>query len=125
MTRQIFSAAILFTMATGTFLFAAEEVSFVEENGTTYRVTRTITKYPVNVVRTEERVETVYTDRYSTEMKQEYRTVYTPVTEYRWTPRVHGAWNPFVPNYVAYHLVPHTYWKLTRQSYQVKPLILP
>lgn len=93
-------------------LLQAEELIRLERyerDGAQYE-SRTIRK-PVAETSWQEREETVYVDRYVTEMQDSYRTVLVPVTEVVYEPRVHNWWNPFTGAHVAYHAVPRTRWE--------------
>ncbi|WP_419194411.1 hypothetical protein [Novipirellula herctigrandis] len=61
--------------------------------------------------KTEQKEQTVFRPQTVTETKPESRTVYTPVVEYNWEPKLEGRWNPFKPPVVAYHHVPRTRWE--------------
>ncbi|MGI9471307.1 MAG: hypothetical protein ACR2NZ_07250 [Rubripirellula sp.] len=74
------------------------------------KVTRTIDK-PIVETKIEHREQTVYRPQTVTETKPQSRTVFTPVIEYKWEPRMHGRWNPFRPPSIHYTHVPHTSWE--------------
>lgn len=81
------------------------------ETGIVYQqIKRTIEK-PVVQTTIQNCRQTVYRQQRVTETKPQARTVYTPVIEYKWEPRVHGRWNPFREPTVAYHHVPHARWE--------------
>ena len=95
-----------------------DEVKLVEEGGVTYRETVRYQREAVTTPRVESQERTVYQDRIVTEMRDAYRTVYTPVTEYRAEPRWHNWWNPFGRPYIAYHMRPRTHWEARHERYQ-------
>jgi hypothetical protein len=66
---------------------------------------------PVSRLRYEERERTVYRRRASTDTRETYRTVWVPVTTYRWESYWVGRWNPLVQPYLAQRLVPVTRWE--------------
>ncbi|MFV2066605.1 MAG: hypothetical protein ACC645_06455, partial [Pirellulales bacterium] len=86
----------------------AEGVRYYEENGVTWRETRHTVQRPVWVTRYEQREQTVYRPKVSTEYRDSYQTYQVPVTEYRWETRWHGRWNPFVRPYTTQAMVPVT-----------------
>jgi hypothetical protein len=72
-------------------------------------------RVPVAESRTEARQETVVRPEYVTELRDVYRTVYTPMTQYHWEAR----WHPFrSPNW-GYHAVPHVVWQTRVEKTQV------
>lgn len=64
-------------------------------------------RVPVAVPRTEERQQTIYRPEYVTEMRDVYRTVYTPVTTYHWEAR----WRPLQSPHWVWQAVPHVTWQ--------------
>ena len=106
--------AALLGCFTAPALGAESNVRFYEQDGVTYRETRAVVWRPVSETRMEQRDETVYRQRYSTETRPTTQPVHTPVTQFYWEARWHGWWNPFQEPYVAYHAVPYTAWR-TRQ----------
>lgn len=120
MMRAITVSTILFTVGFSATIYGeAGDVRFYEEDGVTYRETRVRVRRPVSETRYEERQETVYRPRYTTDIRDATQTYYAPVTRYQWEARWHGWWNPFQDPYVAYHLVPYTYWQTRQQTIQV------
>ena len=119
MRRMRLAAAGLVWMLGGLSAWAADDVRWVTRNGQTYREHVTVERVPTTVTRMEERQETVYTERYLTEVRDSQRTVYVPVTEYVMQPRWHGLWNPFTSPHVAYHMVPQTRWEVRSETVQV------
>ena len=98
---------------------AADDVRYYQQNGVTYRETRTVVKQPVNDVQYRDLQQTIYRNRYTTEMRNVVRNGYVPVTRYTWEPRWHGQWNIFQGPHLAYHLVPYTNWENRQQTIQV------
>ena len=98
---------------------AADNVRYYQQNGVTYRETRTVVKQPVNVVQYRDLQQTFHRDRYTTEMRDVVRNRYVPVTRYAWQPRWHGQWNILQGPQLAYHLVPYTNWELQQQTIRV------
>ncbi len=112
------TALSLFAIA-GPLLFAlvgpqpasADEVRYFDKDGITYRETRRAVSRPVATTKIEERERVVYRQKITTETRDTIRTYQTPVTQYFWTTRVHGRWNPFGQPYTTYDLVPVTRWQ--------------
>lgn len=109
--RRLFLTVVACLAASGSGLQAEELIRLerFEKDGAQYE-SRTIRK-PVAEVAVQERQETVYVDRYVTEMQDSYRTVLVPVTQMVYEPRLHNWWNPFTGAHVAYHAVPRTRWE--------------
>jgi len=95
-----------------------DEVTFEQQDGTTYRVTRRVVKTPVTYTEWKEHTETVYIEQYVTEQRDSYRTVYAPLTEYRCEPRWHDWWNPLSRTHIAYHMKPVTRWETRAEKYR-------
>ena len=109
--KLVVSLAVLAVLAGP--LAAQDDVRYFERDGVTYREVRRAVKRPVVETRYDQREQTVYRERLTTESQPLTRTYLTPVTRYEWQPRVHGTWNPFVQPYVAYHWVPVMQWERT------------
>ena len=95
----------------GSQFASADEVTYFDKDGIRYRETRRTVRRPVPTTKIEERERIVYRQQFSTEMRDSTRFYKTPVTQYYWTTRVHGRWNPFVTPYTTYDLVPVTRWE--------------
>ena len=102
------------SLATSPSLAHGEEVPGYytdPETGQVYRqVTRTVERPEVTTT-TERRERTVWTPKTVKESRPHTRTLYRPVTEYRWVPRLHNRWNPFRAPTVVYHHEPTTHWE--------------
>lgn len=118
MTRPTLILVSFSVMQLAVWNAANGEERFVQIGGETYRETETTERRPVASSRWVETEETVMRDRYVTEMRDNYRTVFTPVTEYRPEARWHNLWLPFARPYVAIHMRPTTYWEPRTQRYQ-------
>ncbi len=92
---------------------------YFEKDGVTYRETRQVVQRPVTTTRYETRQTTVYRPQYRTELRDTYRTYQVPVTEYQWTTRMRGRWNPFTRPYLSHELVPVTRWECRSEVNQV------
>ena len=90
---------------------SAEDVRYFVENGVTFAETTRMVRRPVIETNFEERQRTVYRRQCQTEMRDTYRTVMVPVTEYRRESRWVGRWNPFVEPYLVEYNVPRTRWE--------------
>ena len=88
------------------------------KTGITYRkVTQSIER-PVIDQQTTTQERTTYQPQVVTTVRDEQRTIYTPVVRYEWEPKWHGRWNPFSQPTLAYHLVPHTQWQMRQETVQ-------
>lgn len=81
------------------------------------RVAQTIER-PIVETKVETQDQVVYTPRTVHETKPEARTIYTPVVESTWEPRMNGRWNPFQQPTVSYHHVPRTRWEARTETVQ-------
>ncbi|MEM8912329.1 MAG: hypothetical protein AAGC97_11230 [Planctomycetota bacterium] len=114
--------SLAFLMVTGTVILTARcGVAVAEESASPYytdpatgvvyrKVYRTVER-PVVETKMTTQEQTVYTPETVVQTKPEIRRTYTPVTEFRWLPRVEGRWNPFRQPTVSYHHVPETHWQ--------------
>ena len=89
-----------------------EDVRYFVENGVTFAETTRMVRRPVIETNFEEGPQrTVYRRQCQTEIRDTYRTVMVPVTEYRRESRWVGRWNPFVEPYLVEYNVPRTRWE--------------
>jgi hypothetical protein len=95
---------------------ASGQVREYVENGVAYRETTEVVRKPVSTTTWQEKRETVLVDRVTTQLQETDRNVLVPTVTYQWQPKVHGAWNPFTPKHVAYHMVPVTSWEVQQQT---------
>ncbi len=116
--RQL-SAATVLALLLGPGLAAAEEVRYYEKDGVTYRETRRIVQRPVTETEIRQSTQTVYRQQRSSELREQVRTWWSPVTEYRSETYLIGRWNPFVQPFLANHLVPRTRWEQRTEVIQV------
>lgn len=98
---------------------ALAEDHYIEENGVTYRVSRSTTRRTVPRTEYQEVQRTHYRDRLTTDYQATPRSYSVPVTEYRWEARWHGRYNPFASPYLAYHFVPRTHWEQRTEHVQL------
>jgi hypothetical protein len=105
------AARLMFVTACSSTSFAlAQEARPYRDNGVDYVETVQYASEPVATTQVERREETVYREEFVTEMRESQQTVYSPVTEYVWQPRVHGL-GILRPSTLAYHLIPQTHWE--------------
>jgi hypothetical protein len=88
----------------------ADDVKYVEKDGITYQETRRVIRRPIAETRLEQREQTIYRDKYSTDFQPSERRYLAPITEYQWQPEWVNPWNPFAAAYVTYRWVPVTRW---------------
>lgn len=91
---------------------AVEDGEIVVEDGIKYRITKQVVDRTVWDTRPETREQTVYHEKYITEMKEMPRSYYQPITEYQWIQVWERPLNPFVAPYIAYRQVPVVRWEL-------------
>ncbi len=96
---------------------ALAQVTYTEENGVTYQVTRTPKSIPVTELRTEQHK--TYEPRTTTQYQSYQQTYVTPVTQYQWVARQRGQWNPFMRPYWTTELQPVTTWQASQGTIQV------
>lgn len=97
----------------------ADEPRYVVENGVTYREVRGVEKRPVAETYLEDRTQTVYRTEFETELREETRTIWVPITEYISEPRWLNWWNPFAEATVTYQLRPVVRWERRNETVQV------
>jgi len=119
MTIRRLVAGALAVSLLGAVSARADEVRYYQEGGVTYCETRRTVDQQVPQSRMEERSETVYREQISTEMRDTTRTVWSPVTEYRWESYWVGRWNPLAEPYLAYRYVPRTRWEMRTETVKV------
>jgi hypothetical protein len=107
---QVFARTALVLLA-GVGSGQADEVRYYQQNGVTYCETRRTIRERVPETRYEERQQTFYREELGTDIRSQFRSYWTPVTEYRWESFWVGRWNPLVRPYLAYRYVPRTHWE--------------
>ena len=111
--RLFFAGALFYLSNTAT-----AQDSVYGQNGSNYQnVTQTL-RTPVAATHMEEQEQTVYRQQIETQIYKSQRNVLVPITEYQWTPKMHGRLNPFRPATVSYSLVPQTRWQMHTQTVQ-------
>lgn len=115
---QLARFAILPTCCLLASLAGADEVRYIEKDGVTYQETRRVIRRPIVETKMEQRDQTIYRDKYTTDFHPTERRYVTPITEYRWEPQWVNPWNPFSSPYVAYRWMPVTRW--VERTEQVK-----
>jgi hypothetical protein len=111
MASRRWVAAALAASLLGARSAQCDEVRYFEKDGVTYCETRRIVDRRVPESRMEQRTETVYRQRLTTEMQDTTRTDWTPRTEYRWEAYWVGQWNLLARPSLAYRYVPRTHWE--------------
>ena len=118
LSRQLLAVAIV-TSLVAPGLTGADEVSYYEKDGITYRETRRTVNRPVTETQVRQSTETVYREQRTSELRDQFRNWWTPVTEYRCETCLVGRWNPFVQPYLANRRVPRTRWEQRTEVVQV------
>ncbi len=92
---------------------------FIDQNtGITYRRDVRTIERPVVEEKVETREQSTWRPEVVTTVRDQQRTVYTPVVRYEWKPKWHGWWNPFSQPTLAYHLQPQTSWETRVETVQ-------
>jgi hypothetical protein len=94
----------------------ADEVRYYEQNGVTMRETRHTVQQPVCEVRWQPTSRTVYREQLTTECREQIRTTWTPVTQYRCQPCPSGLAGPAGQACVGSYLVPETRWEARQET---------
>ena len=95
------------------------EVRYYEEGGITFRETRQTVRRPICETQMRESTQIVYREQTTSELRDTCRTWWSPVTEYRCEAYWGGRWNPFTEPYLAYRMIPRTYWEQRTETVQV------
>lgn len=117
MTRQISVFGLVLIVVSASL--RADETRFVVENGVTYRETRGVERRPTADTHVEDRTQTVYKTEYVTELREQTRTVWVPITEYAYEPRWQNWWNIFAEPTVSYQMRPVTRWEPRTQTERI------
>ncbi|HMO84828.1 MAG TPA: hypothetical protein PKC18_07910, partial [Lacipirellulaceae bacterium] len=88
----------------------ADEVSYVDEGGIRYQVTKRTVQRQVPVTEMSEQTQTYYRQQVTSDTLQHQQLYSVPVTQYQLVSRMHGRWNPFVTPYWTHHYEPVTTW---------------
>jgi hypothetical protein len=98
----------------------ADDVTYFEKNGVTYRETHTKVQRPITELRYNDQRRTVYREQLNTSTQTVNRTYHAPVTEYQTRSKLVGRWNPFVRQpYYEHTQVPVTRWQQRSEAVQV------
>lgn len=112
-----FSPLVCMAVAAST---AAQDVRYYQgDDGITYKESRRKIQRPVTSTEWREQPQTVYRQEVRPQMRDSWRSYYTPVTELRWVSQMHGRWNPFAVPYYTHHLTPVTRWEARSEAVQV------
>lgn len=106
------AAALLAGLSVGLPTLSADETRYYVENGVTYRETRQTLQHPVHVTELQNRQQTVWRPRVTSETREVTRSWYVPITEYSWQQRWERGWNPFAQPVLTQRYVPTTRWEL-------------
>jgi hypothetical protein len=112
-------AAALLVVATINARAANAEVTYVDENGIRYQVTRQVVPRSVPVTKTQEQTQTTYRQQVTTDNVQHQQVYQVPVTQYQVVSRLNGRWNPFVTPYWTHHYEPVTTWQTQVGTVQI------
>jgi hypothetical protein len=96
----------------------AQEPRVFEENGIRYQETTQVIQRLVPETRYEQRENTVYRERVTTDLQNSVRTYQVPVTEQQWVPG-YDRWNIFRPPVLSYRLMPVTRWETRTETIRV------
>ncbi|HMP05399.1 MAG TPA: hypothetical protein PJ982_03535 [Lacipirellulaceae bacterium] len=88
----------------------ADEVSYVDEGGIRYQVTKRTVQRQVPATEMSEQTQTYYRQQVTSDTLQHQQLYSVPVTQYQLVSRMHGRWNPFVTPYWTHHYEPVTTW---------------
>lgn len=88
----------------------AQQVSYVDEGGIRYQVTRQTVQRQLPVTEMRDQQQTWYRQQVTTDTLQQQRLYNVPVTQYQLVSRLHGRWNPFMTPYWTHHYEPVTTW---------------
>lgn len=119
MKTLLVSTVCMSVIASAATVHAQATTTTETENGVTYRVTRQVIQKSVPVVEYQTREHKVYRPQVTTQYQTYRQTYYTPVTEYRYVPRLRGQWNPFMQPYWVNELQPTTRWEARPANVQV------
>ena len=97
----------------------AQEPRVFEENGIRYQETTQVIQRLLPETRYEQRENTVYREKYSTDMQESVRTYQVPITEQQWVPGYQRTWNIFAPPVLSYRLLPVTRWETRSETVRV------
>jgi hypothetical protein len=97
----------------------ADDVRYVTEGGVRYQETTQTVQRPITEWRSEPRQQTVYQERYTTNMQESVRTYQVPITEQQWVPGYQRTWNIFAPPVLSYRLLPVTRWETRSETVKI------
>jgi hypothetical protein len=116
---RIVAVALLSSLASLSGAWA-DDVTYFEKDGVTYRETRRKVTRPVTELQYQDRPQTVLRDQVNYGTQNMIRTYQVPVTEYQPVTRMVGRWNPFIRQpYYEQRQVPVTRWETRSDTVQV------
>jgi hypothetical protein len=98
---------------------SADEVRYYQENGVTYQETRRVVQRQVAETQVQSCPRTVFREQVTSEVRDQVRSCWCPVTECRCETRWVGCWNPFMEPYPVSRAVPTTRWELRSEVAKV------
>ena len=116
--RQLVALTV-FVLIVGPVPTTADEVKYYKKDGVTYRECRRIVHRPVTETQIRKTSQTVYRQQQTSEVREQVRTWWSPVTEYQCEPYLVGRWNPLVKPYFSSRMVPKTRWEQRTEIVQV------
>jgi hypothetical protein len=117
---QARTVAVVLTLAgLSTSGLWAQEVREYEDNGIRYRETTQVIQRLIPETRYEQRENTVYRERYTTDMQESVRRYQVPVTEQQWVLGYQRTWNIFRPPTPSYRLLPVTRWVTRTETVRI------
>ena len=96
---------------------ADAQVTYENQGGVTYQVTRTPKSIPVTTYQPQ--TSKTYQPVTTTQIQTLPQTYITPVTQYQWVARQRGTWNPFMRPYWTTELQPVTTWQAQAGTVQI------
>ncbi len=116
---KVVAVALLSSLASLSVAWA-DDVTYFEKDGVTYRETRRKVTRPVTELQYQDRPQTVLRDQVNYGTQNMIRTYQVPVTEYQPVTRMVGRWNPFIRQpYYEQRQVPVTRWETRSDTVQV------
>jgi hypothetical protein len=116
--RVAILAAGIWCTAVGV-LSAADQVTYEDKDGVTYRVTTRTVKRPILETKIQAQERTIYRQKVTTELQTVNRSYPVQTTRYQWMPVWQKSWNPFSPPYLVYRQVAVTDWETRQETVQI------
>jgi hypothetical protein len=97
----------------------AQQPRVYDENGIRYQETTQVIQRLIPETRYEQRENTVFRPKYTTDMHDSVRTYQVPITQQQWVPGYQRTWNIFAPPVLSYRLLPVTRWETRTETVRV------